>query len=182
MSTFIIYKTTNLVNGKIYIGQHFTSANDGYLGSGKLIKLSIKKNGKHNFSREIIEFCNEENINEREDYWIEKLDSRNPEKGYNIARGGIGVRINLNGKNNPMFGRNQSQESRLKMSQNHCDFLGRKNPNFGKGKYVYKFLNINSKEITETKSLTEFCRQNDLNLNSLDLVKKSTKIFKLKEG
>jgi hypothetical protein len=40
---YIIYKTTNLVNDKIYVGQHYTSANDGYLGSGKILDKSIKK-------------------------------------------------------------------------------------------------------------------------------------------
>lgn len=39
----IIYKTTNLITGKCYIGQHYTDADDGYLGSGILILLSIKK-------------------------------------------------------------------------------------------------------------------------------------------
>lgn len=41
----IIYKTTNLINGKIYIGQHYTSADDGYLGSGKILNLAIDKYG-----------------------------------------------------------------------------------------------------------------------------------------
>lgn len=46
MSCFIIYKTTCLVNQKIYVGQHNTSANDGYLGTGKIIKLAIRKYGR----------------------------------------------------------------------------------------------------------------------------------------
>ena len=45
----IIYKTTCLINNKIYIGQHCTDAEDGYLGSGDLIKKAILKYGKHNF-------------------------------------------------------------------------------------------------------------------------------------
>jgi len=47
----IIYKTTNLINNKIYVGKHNTSANDGYLGSGKLIKQAVKKYGKENIKR-----------------------------------------------------------------------------------------------------------------------------------
>lgn len=69
----IIYKTTNLINGKIYVGQHKTSANDGYLGSGKLITRSIKKYGKENFIRETLEYCTFANVNEREIYWIDNL-------------------------------------------------------------------------------------------------------------
>jgi len=51
-----IYKTTNLVNEKYYIGMHSTdNLNDGYLGSGDKLRRSIKKYGKDNFKLEIIE-------------------------------------------------------------------------------------------------------------------------------
>ena len=52
-----IYKTTNLINSNFYIGIHSTSnLNDGYLGSGKRLKYSIKKNGIKNFKCKILEF------------------------------------------------------------------------------------------------------------------------------
>ena len=58
-----IYKTTNLINGKIYIGQHRVN-NDvidkNYFGSGKLLLEAIKKYGKENFKCEIIEWCESE--------------------------------------------------------------------------------------------------------------------------
>lgn len=51
------YKTTNLINGKFYYGIHSTDRlNDGYKGSGKVLKAAFKKHGKSNFQKEIIAF------------------------------------------------------------------------------------------------------------------------------
>ena len=53
---YIIYKTTNLLNGRFYIGMHITSnLDDGYLGSGRRIKAEIKKYGRENFKRVVLE-------------------------------------------------------------------------------------------------------------------------------
>lgn len=53
-----IYKTTNLINGKIYIGAHSTdNINDSYLGSGSILHKAITKYGRESFQREIIHFC-----------------------------------------------------------------------------------------------------------------------------
>jgi hypothetical protein len=52
-----IYKTTNLINGRLYIGQHKGLFQLGYLGSGKLIRRSIKKYGKENFKLEVLAFA-----------------------------------------------------------------------------------------------------------------------------
>lgn len=83
-----IYKTTNLINGKIYIGQTSTPEHKMYLGSGHLIELAIKKYGKSNFKREILERCDSrEALNEREVYWISKYNSLAP-VGYNLSSGG----------------------------------------------------------------------------------------------
>lgn len=56
-SFHIIYKITNLITNKFYIGMHSTdNLNDGYMGSGKKIKYSVNKYGKENHKFEIVEF------------------------------------------------------------------------------------------------------------------------------
>ena len=84
----IIYKTTNLINGKFYIGQD-SKNNSEYLGSGKLLNRAINKYGIKNFKKETLEVCkNKKHLNEREIYWIEKTEAK--KYGYNIADGGHG--------------------------------------------------------------------------------------------
>ena len=88
LKSMVVYKTTNLITGKIYVGQCVDNR-DSYLGSGKWLKRSIKKYGKQNFKKEILETCNSiEELNEREAYWISVLNSTNPKIGYNILEGG----------------------------------------------------------------------------------------------
>ena len=55
-----LYKITNLINGKFYYGIHSTNdIDDGYMGSGVMIKKAIKKYGRSNFKKEIIQFTND---------------------------------------------------------------------------------------------------------------------------
>ena len=66
----VIYLTTNLVNGKKYLGKD-TKNLPSYLGSGIFLKQAIEKYGKNNFKKEIIEHCNDENhLKEREEYLL----------------------------------------------------------------------------------------------------------------
>lgn len=64
-----IYKTTNVLSGKYYIGMHSTDdLNDGYMGSGNRLRLAIRKHGKENFLREILEFVDSrEELKKREE-------------------------------------------------------------------------------------------------------------------
>ncbi len=84
----IVYKTTNLINGKIYIGQDRNN-NPSYLGSGKKLKRAITKYGRDNFVKETLETCtSEEELNDREVYWISTFNSQSRATGYNISAGG----------------------------------------------------------------------------------------------
>jgi len=85
----IIYKTTNLINGKIYVGKD-TKNNPDYFGSGNLLKRALKKYGRASFRKQIVEECTNDSIDKREIYWIKKLDATNPDIGYNRASGGNG--------------------------------------------------------------------------------------------
>ena len=86
---YIIYKTTNVINNKTYIGIHQTeNLNDGYLGSGFAIKRAIKKYGKQNFKREILEFCSSyDELIEKEKKYVDE-EWVNLEDNYNLKTGG----------------------------------------------------------------------------------------------
>lgn len=115
-----IYKTTNLVSGKIYVGQCSNDPKEKYLGSGVALLDAIAKYGKEKFKRVIIEYAAQEDLDWLEEYWIEKLDAMNPEVGYNLQPGGQGGwdHVNNSGNPNPMQGRNHTDEAIQKMRAN----------------------------------------------------------------
>lgn len=86
----VIYKTTNLINGKAYVGRDYYN-NPAYFGSGLILQNAIRKYGKENFKKEILEHCRTTNhLNVREKFWIGYLKTVCRGIGYNIAEGGTG--------------------------------------------------------------------------------------------
>lgn len=93
-----IYKFTNNLNGKVYIGKsvniyrryshHISCVNNNDKQIKQLIHKAIRKYGLSNFSFSIIEECNKELLDEREIYWIKYYNSFN--NGYNMTEGGDG--------------------------------------------------------------------------------------------
>ena len=85
----IIYKTTNIINNKFYIGIHSTNKiEDDYLGSGKLLKKAIKKYGVNNFKREILfNYKNRILADKKEKEIVNKEFIKN-NLTYNLALGG----------------------------------------------------------------------------------------------
>ena len=111
MKTFnYIYKITNKINGKIYIGKHSTdNLNDGYMGSGVVLRQAIKKYGVENFTKDILEFCDKEvELNDLEKHYIDKYKSTDKSIGYNLTQGGDGK-----------SGYICSSETRIKLSKSH---------------------------------------------------------------
>jgi len=101
----IVYKTTNIVNNKIYVGLHSTdNIQDRYLGSGWVLKDAIKKYGRDKFIKEILYVFHtreEARIKEAEivdEEFCKRLDT------YNLTIGGMGVE-NQTGNKNHMYGK-----------------------------------------------------------------------------
>jgi hypothetical protein len=102
----IIYETRNKINDKIYVGYHYTNdLNDSYLGSGKLIKISIKKYGKSNFERNILHIFLIKNEALEKELEIVNQEFVNREDTYNLKIGGEGGfdYINQKLKNDPEY-------------------------------------------------------------------------------
>jgi group I intron endonuclease len=88
---YTIYRMTNNLDGKFYIGMHQTKRlDDGYIGSGKLLKRAITKHGEENFSKEILFIfdCRQDMIDKEIELITEDL-VKNP-NCYNLTVGGWG--------------------------------------------------------------------------------------------
>lgn len=139
----IIYKITNKRNGKLYIGQtrqspkarfnrHITRALNE-LDYNYLLCNAIRKHGAESFEFEVIEtITNEEDLDNRERYWIEYYDTLMP-NGYNMTAGGGGTsgychkeedKAKMSAmksgmfqkENNPFYGKTHSDEQKEKWS------------------------------------------------------------------
>lgn len=86
-----IYETTNLINGKKYIGKHKSERFDNsYLGSGVTFRKALNKYGKENFNVKIIEIIetNQYDLDLREMYWIKHFNATTSRNYYNNSVGG----------------------------------------------------------------------------------------------
>jgi hypothetical protein len=153
---YLIYKTTCIVNGKFYIGKHKTeNLEDGYLGSGKLLRRAIKKYGRENFKREVLQFCSSnEEMNEAEKNHVVLC-----EESYNLCPGGEGGwdYVNKNGLTNRLTG--FKNEQHFITFQIGAQKVATKAGHIGgkiSGKITYKanFKNANSIETIEKRKET----------------------------
>lgn len=158
---YYIYEIINKINGKTYIGQHKTkNINDNYFGSGTAITAAIKKYGKENFKKIILENGTKENINDLEIKWINKK-KKNGKAEYNIAGGGSAC-------SNPFEFKTEKEKqtiykkSAISRKGLISGKLGKKYSNFSRGEYNKKFQPCkNSKRIKciETNDLFNSIRE-----------------------
>lgn len=93
-----IYKITNQINNKVYIGQslniekrwsdHRTRPFRECIDYDKPLYRAIRKYGLDNFLFEVLEECTPEELDDKEIYYIKKFEATDKDKGYNIALGG----------------------------------------------------------------------------------------------
>jgi len=135
----IIYKITNLVTRKLYIGQTTQTLEQRwkqhlvFINRNKNTKLSnaIRKYGAQNFLIELIEQApNQQILNEREQYWIKLYNTIDPGIGYNMTEGGTGGDTFTNNPNKEQIRADMklrpgiTEEGRKKKSE----FLKQNNP------------------------------------------------------
>lgn len=117
----VIYKATNKINGKIYIGQTIKKLQTrklSHINAGlakrdnNIFHNSIRKHGEDNFTWEIVEFCDSKGeLDDMEFHYIKQYDSLLP-KGYNMTAGGGGM---LNYK--------ITEEHRKNLSESHKGYV-----------------------------------------------------------
>lgn len=118
-----IYTITNNINNKIYVGQTISPKERWFKHKNEAKHIDTRSYKSHlynamnvygadNFSFEIIEECDCEILDERERYWIQELNTLEP-NGYNINNGGR----KLFGKENPFYGKHHTDETKQIISE-----------------------------------------------------------------
>lgn len=149
---YCVYAHINKINGKIYIGQTCQDLNrrwrngEGYKACTAFYR-AIQKYSWDSFEHEIIASnLTLKEANRFEELLIEKLDTTNPDKGYNLRSGGENYlcseetkqrmsqnHANFKGQNSPLYGKPLSEEHKKKVSEaRKGKYKGKNNPNYGK--------------------------------------------------
>lgn len=158
---YYLYEIRNNVNGKIYLGVHKTKdINDGYMGSGKVIRYAIEKYGIENFTKVILEqFDSSEKMFAREKEVItEEFLKRNDV--YNLRRGGYGGFDYLNDNSEAHSKRAKKGYAKSLKNMNLSD-LGKKGNRIQREKkigiYSDSFISTfaNNREIQQLGNLPE---------------------------
>ena len=204
MKTWYIYLITNNLNGKQYVGQRLFAGDpltDTYFGSGFALKKAIKKYGKKNFKKEILQhsITTQADANIYEELLIKKHNTLSP-SGYNLKSGSNQHCIfsvetrkkmseSLKGKPSGREGKHHTEESKLRMSEaqkgkKHSIETRAKLSESGKGKHHTEESKL---KISEAKKLIgekqkletikilqdalEFLKNNNFTVNKKNLIK-----------
>lgn len=158
-----IYMTTNKINNKKYIGRRCGKSDESYLGSGSYFVRAVKKYGRKNFIKIILEdnITDMERLYEREIFYIKKFNAVKSKMFYNISPGGADRINNLDAKslekiNKKRIGKKASQKTIEKLKKSHEN---QTNENLRKGVLQY---DLNWNFIKEYESLSEAARQNNI--------------------
>lgn len=187
----IIYKVTNCINNKIYIGKSKTN-DPNYFGSGLKILFAMKKYGKNNFKKEILEECPEQDLNTREQFWIAKYNSTNDKVGYNISKGGDGgshywdtltdeqrvihnKKISEGKKGVPR--KPQTEETKRKIAENQPTSPEWYKSRAEKKMKVFTCVNHLTKEVFEVSNLRQFCIEYHLSYANMTYNARTKKNF-----
>ena len=137
-----IYKTTNTLNNKYYIGMHSTdNLDDGYVGSGKKLWYSIKKYGKENHKCEILEFFPDRKALKKKEAEIVNEKLLQDAMCMNLALGGTGGWEHANNPNNhnpahTLEHMKMMSKRGLKARQEKLEYLRQNNPKWKKNLYI----------------------------------------------
>lgn len=190
-----IYKTTNKINGKVYIGKSKYNCLD-YLGSGLKITAAVKKYGRDAFEKAVIEECDESILNDREIFWIDQYQSTDDKIGYNISKGGEGgahywntltdeekiehnKKISKGRDGQPRFPHSDKTKEKIsatwaKIVEEDPDFYKKR---ADKKRKTYTCVNHDTSEMFITKNLKEFCKEHCLNFGSMQHNARTQKTF-----
>lgn len=169
-----IYCIENLINGKKYIGQsidinsrwkkHKSELNN-HKHFNEYLQKSWDKYGPSNFVFYVLENCDIDQLDEKENYYIGFYNTLDRDEGYNLMSGGtFGRKYSEESsmkKSKSLMGHTVSEETREKISKNHADVTGNKNGMYGKRHTEESKLKVskaNKGRISSRRNLNEvFC-------------------------
>jgi hypothetical protein len=171
-----LYKITNNINGKYYIGRHSTdNLKDNYFGSGAGIVNAIEKYGKENFSKEILYYCET-----TEELWelerkIVNAEVVKDKNSYNMAYGGGNHLKEMKQNDYESFVNHQRKAGKLggqamlkKISKDWHAKGGAASRKILNAQFLYLLTTPNDENIELTAlNLKTYCLENNLNYQTL---------------